>query len=151
MMCRKTQGPGNSELVLGCVPHLLFSQRHDCEQEHKGSGARVGPWPVALNMIEIVGIGPFVVSSLVIRDMGGPRALLAWVAGAALAALDPRYRAAVGMNDPGESEQDGGLVYTRYGKGTYIYTGIAFFRQLPAGLPGAYRLFVNLLSASRAH
>jgi fructoselysine transporter len=43
---------------------------------------------VALNMIEIVGIGPFVVSSLVIRDMGGPQALIAWVAGAALAALD---------------------------------------------------------------
>ncbi len=38
---------------------------------------------------------------------------------------------------------------THYGKGTYIYTGLAFFRQLPEGVPGAYRLFVNLLSASR--
>ena len=55
------------------------------------------------------------------------------------------------MKDPGESEQDGRLVYSRYGKGTYIYTGVAFFRQLPAGVPGAYRLFANLLSASRAH
>jgi hypothetical protein len=44
---------------------------------------------------------------------------------------------------------NGGLVYTRYGKGTYIYTGLAFFRQLPDGVPGAYRLFVNLLGASR--
>jgi hypothetical protein len=54
------------------------------------------------------------------------------------------------MNDPGEPELNGGLVYTRYGKGTYIYTGLAFFRQLPEGVPGAYRLFVNLLAASRA-
>jgi hypothetical protein len=65
--------------------------------------------------------------------------------------FDSRYTAVLGMNDPGEKELDGGLVYTKYGKGTYIYTGIAFFRQLPAGVPGAYRLFVNLLSASRAN
>jgi hypothetical protein len=55
------------------------------------------------------------------------------------------------MNDPGEPEQTGALVYTRYGKGVYIYTGLAFFRQLPEGVPGAYRLFVNLLAASRSN
>lgn len=65
--------------------------------------------------------------------------------------FDPKYTALLGMNDPGERELDGGLVYTKYGKGAYIYTGIAFFRQLPEGIPGAYRLFVNLLSASRVH
>ena len=53
------------------------------------------------------------------------------------------------MNDPGEKDLNGGLVYTHYGKGTYIYTGLAFFRELPEGVPGAYRLFVNLISASR--
>ena len=53
------------------------------------------------------------------------------------------------MNDPGEAPLNGGLVYARYGKGTYIYTGLAFFRQLPDGVPGAYRLFINLLSTSR--
>jgi hypothetical protein len=51
------------------------------------------------------------------------------------------------MNDPGEPEQNGSLVYTRYGKGLYIYTGLAFFRQVPEGVPGAYRLFANLLAA----
>lgn len=50
-------------------------------------------------------------------------------------------------NDPGEAPQDGGLIRTWYGKGVYIYTGYAFFRQLPYGVPGALRLFVNLLSA----
>jgi LmbE family N-acetylglucosaminyl deacetylase len=63
--------------------------------------------------------------------------------------FDPKYTPLLEMNDPGEPELNGGLVYTLLGKGTYIYTGLAFFRQLPEGVPGAYRLFVNLLSASR--
>jgi hypothetical protein len=63
--------------------------------------------------------------------------------------FDAKYTPLLGMNDPGESELNGALVYAHYGKGTYIYTGLAFFRQLPEGVPGAYRLFVNLLSASR--
>jgi LmbE family N-acetylglucosaminyl deacetylase len=63
--------------------------------------------------------------------------------------FDARYTPLLAMNDPGEPELNGGLVYTRYGQGTYIYTGLAFFRQMPEGVPGAYRLFVNLLSASR--
>jgi hypothetical protein len=62
---------------------------------------------------------------------------------------DPKYTPLLAMNDPGEPELNGGLVYTRYGKGTYIYTGLALFRQLPEGVPGAYRLFVNLITASR--
>jgi drug/metabolite transporter superfamily protein YnfA len=63
--------------------------------------------------------------------------------------FDPKYTAVLAMHDPGDADLDGGLVYAHYGKGIYIYTGLAFFRQLPEGVPGAYRLFVNLLSASR--
>ena len=63
--------------------------------------------------------------------------------------FDSRYTALLAMNDPGEKDLHGGLVYARYGKGMYIYTGLAFFRELPEGVPGAYRLFVNLLSASK--
>jgi LmbE family N-acetylglucosaminyl deacetylase len=58
----------------------------------------------------------------------------------------PRYKAVLGLKDANEPEATGGLVYTRDGKGVYIYTGLSFFRELPAGVPGAYRLFVNLLS-----
>jgi LmbE family N-acetylglucosaminyl deacetylase len=65
--------------------------------------------------------------------------------------FDPKYTAVLAMNDPGEPDLNGAIVYTRYGKGTYIYTGIAFFRQIPEGVPGAYRLFVNLLSATPAN
>ena len=62
-----------------------------------------------------------------------------------------KYTPLLSMHDPGEKDLNGALVYTKLGKGTYVYTGLAFFRQLPEGVPGAYRLFVNLLSASRSH
>jgi hypothetical protein len=64
--------------------------------------------------------------------------------------FDPHYQAVLSMHDPGESDLAGSLVWTRYGKGVYIYAALEFFRQLPEGNPGAYRLFVNLLSQSRA-
>jgi LmbE family N-acetylglucosaminyl deacetylase len=60
---------------------------------------------------------------------------------------DEHFRALLSCHDPGEDAQKGGLLRAQYGKGTYIYTGYAFFRQLPAGVPGAVRLYVNLLSA----
>ena len=50
----------------------------------------------------------------------------------------------------GEKSLEGGMLETKYGKGTYVFTGYAFFRQLPAGVPGAYRLFANLASAGKA-
>ncbi len=62
---------------------------------------------------------------------------------------DSRYSAILALRDPGEDELTGGLVVAPVGKGTYIYTGLSFFRQLPAGVQGPLRLFVNLLSQSR--
>ncbi len=50
------------------------------------------------------------------------------------------------MNDKGESSKKGSLLIAKFGKGNFIYTGLSFFRELPAGVPGAYRLFANLLS-----
>ncbi len=55
------------------------------------------------------------------------------------------YTPMLAMNDPGAPEQKGALLAARVGKGRYVYTGLAFFRQLPAGVPGAYRLLANLL------
>jgi LmbE family N-acetylglucosaminyl deacetylase len=60
---------------------------------------------------------------------------------------DPRYETVIETHDPGESDKPGGLLFARHGKGAFVYTGYAFFRQLPAGVPGAYRFFVNLVSA----
>ncbi|MCB0704104.1 MAG: PIG-L family deacetylase [Saprospiraceae bacterium] len=59
---------------------------------------------------------------------------------------DEHYTAILSSNDPGEPARDGGLLVAPYGEGFYIYTGYAWFRQLPAGVPGAYRLFTNLIS-----
>ncbi len=59
---------------------------------------------------------------------------------------DARYEPLFAVQDPGEEEQLGSTLFCRYGKGTFIYTGLAWFRQLPAGVPGAYRLFVNMIS-----
>lgn len=56
------------------------------------------------------------------------------------------YTAIFGMKDPGEAENKGSLITADYGKGRFVYTSLSFFRQLPAGIPGAYRLFVNLIA-----
>jgi LmbE family N-acetylglucosaminyl deacetylase len=62
---------------------------------------------------------------------------------------DAQYHTVLSMHDPGEKDVLGSLVWARTGKGTYIYTGLSFSRQLPEGNAGAFRLFVNLLSQSR--
>lgn len=60
--------------------------------------------------------------------------------------IDPHYERILTMNDPGEKGQEGSLIIARHGKGNFVYTGLVFFRELPAGVPGAYRLFANLIS-----
>ncbi|MCZ2355388.1 MAG: PIG-L family deacetylase [Bacteroidia bacterium] len=59
--------------------------------------------------------------------------------------IDKNYETILSMNDPKEDKQEGSLIIGKYGKGNFAYTGLVFFRELPAGVPGAYRLFVNLL------
>lgn len=60
---------------------------------------------------------------------------------------DERYDAVIACNDPGEDSLEGGMLYARHGKGAYVFTAYSWFRQLPAGVPGAYRIFANLISA----
>jgi len=60
---------------------------------------------------------------------------------------DKQYQTVLSSHDPDEEGMEGGELWTRYGKGVYIFTSYAWFRQLPAGVPGAFRLFANLLSA----
>ena len=57
--------------------------------------------------------------------------------------------ALIACGDPGEPALTSGLLVGRYGKGWFVYTGLSFFRQLPAGVPGAYRLFANLVSLGK--
>ncbi len=82
----------------------------------------------------------------------GPKDFDGWVQERGLyfaGTWDKQYQTPLAMNDPGEPPRQGSLLVAAYGKGAFVYTGLAFFRQLPAGVPGAYRLFANLLAHGR--
>lgn len=64
---------------------------------------------------------------------------------------DSKYSRILSMNDRDESPKDGSLLVTNFGKGRFVYTSLSFFRELPAGVPGAYRLFVNLITINKAN
>jgi LmbE family N-acetylglucosaminyl deacetylase len=66
-----------------------------------------------------------------------------------LSEWDTHYEAILSCNDTNEKAEDGGLVVAKHGKGWYVYTGYSFFRELPMGVSGAYRLFANLLSIGK--
>lgn len=83
----------------------------------------------------------------------GPADFSGWVQDRnlyALTSFDPRYTPLMESHDPGEAPQEGGEVWAQIGKGQYVYTSYAWFRQLPAGVPGAFRLFANLVSLGKA-
>ncbi len=121
-----------------------------------GALDRVGPWPLKVGRERVtveeapvrfpIPKHPLLNTPNVItaRDFEG------WVQERGLyfpSEWDSRYEAILETNDPGEKPLSGGLLYTRHGKGVYIYTSYVWFRELPAGAPGAYRIFANLLSA----
>ncbi|HTM93045.1 MAG TPA: PIG-L family deacetylase [Flavisolibacter sp.] len=63
--------------------------------------------------------------------------------------FDSNFQTILRMNDPGEQPDDGALVIAKYGKGYFTYTGLVFFRELPSGVPGAYRLLANIIALNR--
>lgn len=63
--------------------------------------------------------------------------------------LDPKYETVLSMKDTGEQDQKGSLIIAGYGRGKFVYTGLVFFRQLPAGIPGAYRLLANIIALNK--
>jgi hypothetical protein len=121
-----------------------------------GELARIGPYPLEIGRgrvsVEeapvrfVVADSPLLVSPNPIheRDFEG------WVQERGLyfaAQWDPRYHAVLETHDPGEKPLQGGTLYAQYGKGVYIFSAFSWFRELPAGVPGAYRIFANMLSA----
>jgi hypothetical protein len=60
-----------------------------------------------------------------------------------------KFETIFSMHDPGERDDDGSLIIAKYGKGVFVYTGLVFFRELPAGVPGAYRLMANIIALNR--
>ena len=66
-----------------------------------------------------------------------------------LSTWDPHYEPLLETHDPGQADQKGGLLYAKYGKGVYVYCAYAFYREMPEGVPGAYRIFANLVSLGK--
>ena len=62
---------------------------------------------------------------------------------------DENYETIISINDKNETPKDGSLLVAKYGEGTFMYTGLSLFRELPAGVPGAYKLFANMLSVGK--
>jgi LmbE family N-acetylglucosaminyl deacetylase len=115
----------------------------------------LGPWPFDIGQKRVTDETATVVvtapghPALSTPNAIGPKDFEGWVQERGLyfaEKWDSHYQTPLSMHDPGESPQSGSLLWARYGKGTFVYTGLAFFRQLPAGVPGAYRLFANLLA-----
>jgi LmbE family N-acetylglucosaminyl deacetylase len=119
---------------------------------------KIGPYPIRISRDRVtVEDGPmsltnpqqlFLKSPNVIteRDFAG------WVQERGLyfaSQWDPQYETVFTAQDPGEPALAGGTLFTRYGKGAYIFSAYSWFRQLPAGVPGAWRIFANLISAGQ--
>jgi hypothetical protein len=64
---------------------------------------------------------------------------------------DTNFEPLLSMNDKGEPPKDGSLLVAKYGEGYYVYTGLSFFRELPEGVAGAYKLFANLVSSRKVN
>ena len=124
----------------------------------EGLQDRLGPWPFRISRDRVT------VEEAEMRLLDGKHPLLSrpnaigaadfagWVQERGLyyaRPFDTRYDTLIVANDPGDAPRSGGLLHARHGKGEFIYTGLAFFRQLPAGVPGAWRLFANLVSRKR--
>ena len=117
--------------------------------------ASLGPWPLVISNERVsVEAAPVTLPNpehplLVLPNRISQHDFEGWVQERGLyfaSSWDARYDTVLVSADPGEPPHAGGLLYGRYGKGYFIYTGYSWFRQLPAGVPGAFRLFVNLLS-----
>jgi LmbE family N-acetylglucosaminyl deacetylase len=115
----------------------------------------LGPWPFDIGQKRVTEETAAVAvtapghPALTTPNPIGPKDFEGWVQERGLyfaEKWDNHYETPLSMHDPGEAPQAGSLLWARHGKGTFVYTGLAFFRQLPAGVPGAFRLFANLLA-----
>ena len=142
-------------------PHLLSYVENGgtLVEQYNVSGAPLvsdlGPYPFTLSRSRVTDeTAPITIVSPDSRVLNYPNKITAadfdgWIQERGLYfadKADKRYDQPLRMGDPGEAPNKGSLLVARYGKGNFVYTSLAFFRQLPAGVPGAYRLFVNLLA-----
>ena len=117
---------------------------------------RLGPWDFTISRdrvtVEEAEVTPLLPAHPLLNTPNriGPADFAGWVQERGLYFANPwdsHYEVPLSAHDPGEPAREGGLLYARSGRGVFIYCAYAMFRQLPAGVPGAYRLFANMVSA----
>ncbi|MGE5646260.1 MAG: PIG-L family deacetylase [Acidobacteriota bacterium] len=120
--------------------------------------AAIGPYPIRISHDRVtVEDAPVAFTDSASPLLHAPNAITAadfagWIQERGLyfaSDWDPRYKTLFESHDPGEPPHAGGTLYTRYGRGVYVFTAYSWFRELPAGVPGAFRVFANLLSAGK--
>ncbi len=122
--------------------------------------AHIGPYPIRISRNDRVTVeeAPIVFPNPDLRLLHVPNQITSadfdgWVQERGLYfsdQWDPKYLSVLESHDPGEMPLPGGMLYAKVGKGVYIFSAYDWFRELPAGVPGAYRLFANMLSAAKA-
>lgn len=125
-----------------------------------GSLAHIGPYPIRISRTDRVTVeeAPIVFPNPELRLLHAPNQISSadfdgWVQERGLYFADqwdPKYVSVLESHDPGEMPLPGGMLYAPVGKGAYIFSAYDWFRELPAGVPGAYRMFANMLSAAKA-
>jgi len=137
----------------------MFVQYVTSTQRMPYAGGPIGPFPFVIDADrvtdETAAMTPVDPASRVLASPNalGPADYEGWVQERGLyfaKTWDPRYQPLFAAHDPGEAPLQGGTLVAPHGKGAFVYTGLAFFRQLPAGVAGAYRLLANLLSTKGA-
>lgn len=125
---------------------------------NQGSLSRLGPYPITISRDRVtVEDAPVVFPNPTSPILHEPNQITqkdfeGWVQERGLyfaGKFDDHYQSLFASHDPGEKDLAGGTLFTRYGKGAYIFSAYSWFRQLPAGVPGAYRIFANFLSAGK--
>jgi len=122
--------------------------------------AHIGPYPIRITRNDRVTLedAPIAFPNPDLRLLHVPNRITAsdfdgWVQERGLYFADqwdPKYQSVLESHDPGEMPLPGGMLYAPVGKGAYIFSAYDWFRELPAGVPGAYRIFANMLSAAKA-
>ena len=122
------------------------------------AGLQIGPYPLEIGRDRVsVEDAPVAILKpahplLNLPNKIRPRDFSGWVQERGLyfpSKFDARYETVVASHDPGEKPLASGILYTKFGKGVFIYTTYSWFRELPAGVPGAFRIFANMLSAGK--
>jgi hypothetical protein len=117
----------------------------------------IGPYPITINQGRVTEEDAQVEFKATHALLAGPNRIGkgdfdGWVQERGLyfaAQWDPKYETLLSMHDTGEKPLEGGTLFARLGKGAYVFTPLSWFRQLPAGVPGAYKIFANFLSAGK--